>query len=88
MLRQLLELESCIVMWLNLDLLPCTVTGSWIDLDLYLTGSRVPGYINFQIKFLVENQNPRIERNSQKQSECSEFSAGCLVKYPIHSNSF
>ena len=20
-------------MWLNLDLLPCTVTGSWIDLD-------------------------------------------------------
>ena len=31
-------------MWLNLDLLPCTVTGSWIDLDLRLTGSRVPGY--------------------------------------------
>ena len=30
-------------MWLNLDLLPCTVTGSWIDVDLCLTGSRVPG---------------------------------------------
>ena len=37
MLRQLPELESCIVMWLDLDLLPCTVTGSWIDLDLRLT---------------------------------------------------
>ena len=46
MLRQLPELESCIVMWLNLDLLPCMVTGSWIDLDLPLTGSQVPGYIN------------------------------------------
>ena len=33
-------------MWLNLDLLPCTVTSSWIDLDLHLTASRVPGNIN------------------------------------------
>ena len=31
-------------MWLNLDLLPCTVTGSWIDVDFRLTGFRVPGY--------------------------------------------
>ena len=45
MLRQLPELESCIVMWLNLGLLPCMVTNSKIDLDLCLTGSRVPGYI-------------------------------------------
>ena len=42
---QPLGLEICIVMWLNLDLLPCTVTGSWIDLDLHLTGSWVPGYM-------------------------------------------
>ena len=50
MLRQLPELESCIVMLLNLDLLPCMVTGSWIDLDLRLTDSRVPGYITVSEK--------------------------------------
>ena len=67
MLRQLLELESCIVMWLNLDLLPCTVTDSWIDLDLCLTGSRVPGYIKVIRKFSILKDGSDIPKIVQQE---------------------
>ena len=65
MLRQLPELKSCIVMWLNLDLLPCMVTGSWIDLDLHFTGSWVPGYNNTQLVLNVyHNLKEELHMNS------------------------